>query len=91
MLHQAKGRAKKHNLPFDICEEDIHIPEVCPVLKQKLVRRTIYAPSLDRMVPELGYIKGNIQVISMKANKMKNNATQEELKNFAIWINQSIL
>ena len=32
------------------------------------------------MIPELGYIKGNVWVISNKANRIKNNATLEELR-----------
>lgn len=38
------------------------------------------SPSLDRIVPERGYVKGNIWIISHRANAIKNNATHEELK-----------
>ena len=79
-----------YNLPFDICEEDIVIPEICPILKIPIQRGDNKvgpnSPSLDRIRPELGYVKGNIQVISYKANTMKSDATLIELLNFAQWV-----
>jgi len=91
MLHSAKSRAKKLNLDFNIDIEDIIIPEYCPILGIKLERKEYgkglsfqpNSPSLDKIIPELGYTKGNIIVLSMKANVMKNNATKEELKLFS--------
>jgi hypothetical protein len=38
---------------------------------------------LDKIVPELGYVKGNVQVISTLANTMKNQASIEQLLTFA--------
>ena len=98
LLIQAKARAKKNNLSFDIEIEDIIVPEICPILEIKLERKPYgergsfrpNSPSLDKIIPELGYIKGNIIVISMKANIMKCNATQEELLLFAKNINKLI-
>jgi len=85
----ARDRAKINSLDFDIEVSDIIIPEICPVLKVSLDIKTKYAPSLDRIIPEKGYTKGNIQVISRKANLMKQDATQEELERFADWVNRS--
>jgi hypothetical protein len=87
ILERAKRRSKKYNLPFNIDISDIIIPEFCPVLEIKLERNyggsaNDNSPSLDKIIPYLGYVKGNIRVISHKANTMKNNATEEELKLF---------
>lgn len=81
MYHNAKRRARDANVPFDISFKDIQIPDVCPILQIKLSsedRET--TPSLDRIIPSLGYTKDNIQVISMRANRIKNDGTLEEFK-----------
>ena len=94
LLRSAKHRAKTSGVPIDITIEDILIPEYCPILKIKLETSTGVAsknsPSIDKIIPELGYVKGNIQVISNLANTMKWNANFEELVNFAEWINLNI-
>ncbi len=89
MYWSAKKRANKFNLDFDLDLEDIIIPEYCPYLGIKLTRiqgdgRQPFNPSLDRIDPSKGYIKGNVEVISNKANIMKNNATRVELITFAL-------
>ncbi len=38
------------------------------------------SPSLDKIIPKLGYVKGNVWVVSNKANRIKSNATIEELE-----------
>lgn len=38
------------------------------------------SPSIDRIDPERGYVKGNVWIISYRANTIKSNATHEELK-----------
>jgi hypothetical protein len=84
LFRHARNRAKAKNIPFDITAEDITIPETCPVLGiqlqigEKIVCNN--SPTLDRIKPELGYVKGNIQVLSYRANMLKNNATIEELE-----------
>lgn len=82
----AKGRASKSGLEFNIDKEDIIIPDICPVLKTPFERNTYYTMSLDRIDSSKGYIKGNVQVLSFKANVMKNSASKEELIKFAEWI-----
>lgn len=80
----AKHRASVKNLPFTITIEDIVIPDVCPIMGVALgaVGSGPYSASLDRIIPELGYTKENIRVISLLANQMKWNASPEELEIF---------
>jgi hypothetical protein len=86
LYYLAKQRAKQRNVEFNIEVSDIVIPEICPILKIKLEKNNIgwmpNMPSLDRIDPKKGYVKGNVKVISGKANVMKNNASIEELKIF---------
>lgn len=92
MLQAARQRSKKRGTPCTITKEDIHIPSVCPILGIPLARSTSGkrgarrgSPSLDRKDSSLGYVPGNIQVISHQANTMKNNATPEEILAFGKW------
>jgi len=83
MLRGAKARATRGGYPFNIDASDIIIPAKCPVLGVELVYcGGPSSPSLDKIDPTLGYVKGNVMVISNKANTMKNNATKTELRNF---------
>ncbi len=91
-----KARAKKRGIPFNLELSDIVIPEFCPVLGMRLVRKTgtsgaaYNSPSVDRIVPELGYIRGNIQIMSNLANTMKSNANADQLRRFAAWVIENI-
>jgi hypothetical protein len=96
LYSSAKQRANKKGLPFDISRDDIIIPEYCPILGVKLEIKKgsqgghSFSPSLDKIVPELGYIKGNIWVISLLANNMKSSANKEQLLKFADWIRKNV-
>lgn len=87
MLVSARGRAKEKGIPFNIVSADIPVPEVCPVLGLKLVigvgACSDSSPSIDRIIPSLGYVKGNVRVISRRANRIKNDATPDEL--YKVW------
>lgn len=85
MLIRARSRAKLVGIPFNLTIEDIVIPQFCPILGIELVSRQTKgygpsSPSLDRIIPKLGYIKGNVRVISARANLLKNDASIEELE-----------
>lgn len=75
IFNRARSRAKRKKLEFNITIEDIIIPENCPIFKTP-----IKIPSIDRIDSSKGYIKGNIQIVSNRANMLKNNATIEELQ-----------
>ena len=83
LYRSAKKRALVKGLEFNIELRDIHIPKKCPILKVPLICSTRYSPSIDRIYPDKGYVKGNIAVISTLANSMNANATPKELLIFA--------
>lgn len=94
-FYQTRARAKKLGIPFNLTLEDVKHPEVCPILGITLKRNTGgnrplgNSPSIDKINPKLGYVKGNVQVISQRANIMKNDATVEELQRFAEWVRKT--
>ena len=87
LISQVRARAKTRGIDFNLELEDIPYTETCPLLGCRLIPGTKtdyeYTHSLDRIDPEKGYIKGNVWVMSKKANSMKNNASKEELILFA--------
>jgi len=87
MMMNTKARAHQRNIEFNLEYEDIKITKVCPILEVPFEIGTkdsyAFSPTIDRIDPNKGYIKGNIKVISMLANKMKNNATKEQCQAFA--------
>lgn len=79
----AKLRARRKKIIFNIEISDVVIPKVCPVLGIKLRRGkgcvSPTSPVIDRITPKLGYVKGNILVVSHRANSIKQNATPDEI------------
>lgn len=94
LIVNAKGRAKKKGLPFDLKPGDLKLPKVCPVLGIPIIpgrnSSKSNSPSLDRFIPEKGYVKGNVQVISMLANELKGADTLEQLRGLGDWIQAEI-
>lgn len=93
---QIKGRASELGLPFDLDLSDLIIPDTCPILDIPIFRNTgkhgpsSNSPSVDRINPSLGYVKGNVWIISQRANVMKNDASFKELERFANWVKTSL-
>lgn len=83
LWQKIRKRARDAGLPYDRAIEKLHFPEKCPVLGIPLLRGKNETragwPSVDRAIPEKGYVPGNVHVISFRANTIKGNATSAEL------------
>lgn len=87
IYQRIKSRAKRDNLEFDLELTDIVIPTHCPVFGVKLVYGDKdWTYSVDRLDPSKGYVKGNVSIISNKANRTKNNATLQDLEAICSWL-----
>ena len=91
----ARKRAILKDMDFELYTfKDLpKIPKKCPYLDIDLVVGCIggvdNSPSVDRIDNKKGYVKGNVQIISRKANQIKNNATFEEFEMiYTKWKNQ---
>ena len=95
MFMNAKSRCRQYNIEFDLELSDIKIPEFCPILGVKLELgwkdNYEFAPSIDRIDSKKGYVKGNVAVVSLLANRMKSNATIEQCLAFALNIEKYFL
>lgn len=82
MLNRARQAAKR-GVPCNLESiEDIPYVTRCPVFGVELVvgtKQHNFSPSLDKIRPELGYVKGNIIVVSFLANRIKSDATPEQI------------
>lgn len=90
MLHGLKARTKKSGMEFSLSREDITIPDVCPVLGIELAKGNCgffaSSPSVDRMDSAKGYIPGNVQVISWRANALKRDGTLDEFRRIVAYM-----
>jgi len=89
----AKYRAKRKEVPFDLTIDYILsiLPDTCPIFGVGFKysgngKCSDNSPSLDRIVPELGYIEGNVKIISMKANNIKNKYCSDDIYKVAEWL-----
>jgi hypothetical protein len=99
LLYLARKRANASGLECNLEIEDIVIPSHCPVFgtkftgsagKRQCPRLNYTAPSLDRIDNTKGYVKGNVVVISVRANALKSDATPDELRALARYINEHL-
>lgn len=86
MMRGVMKRVRERGYEVNITYEDIRIPLVCPILDIELVQGGgDNAPTLDRINNNKGYLKDNIQVISYRANRLKSDASPEELIAMGKW------
>ena len=92
-LSSAKQRSIKQNVSFDLTLDYLEsiTTDECPVFKTPFVwgqsnGKHPYRPSLDKVIPELGYVQGNVVFISLKANTIKQDITEKELYAVADWL-----
>lgn len=88
-----KRRCRLKNIEFNLKAEDFVVPKVCPILGIPLKwghKITNNTPSVDRIDPTKGYTKDNVKIISMRANRLKNNATLEELEKIYLYVKEHI-
>jgi len=86
LITAARARTKGTDIPFAITTKDIEWPpdDRCPILGIPLQVRSGYrgawdnSPTLDRIDPKLGYIPGNVVIVSHRANRIKNDGSLEE-------------
>ena len=99
VVRNAKSRALKVDVPFELTEQYLESiwTGVCPVFQVRMDlpshreshKRTPATPSLDRLVPDKGYVPGNVLWISLRANQMKNDGTSDDLFRVAEWLQQT--
>jgi hypothetical protein len=90
LVREARNRAARKGIPFDLTPDDVEVPEFCPILGIKLTRGSGHmhaaSPTLDRVDPTLGYVRGNVAVISHRANTIKNSGSAQEHERIAAWM-----
>lgn len=93
LWRQAKRRARERGIPFAITVADVQavFGDRCPVLGTCWESKGARGPSLDRLIPQRGYVPGNVVVISCRANTMKHDATVEEIEQLARWMRAQVL
>jgi hypothetical protein len=100
LFYNAKRRAKTKNLEFSITLKDIQLPKSCPVLGIPLYIDPIFnngkkgrgghGYSIDRINLDKVYTKDNICIISDRANRLKSDATIEELEKILDYMKKNI-
>lgn len=99
MLTSARKRAVEKGIEFNLKASDIALPEgmLCPILGMKMESNygkdggnKPNSPSLDRVDINRGYVPGNVCIISLKANRMKQNCSLEDLYKLVAYVERHV-
>jgi hypothetical protein len=94
MCSSSRVRARQIGVPFKLVPDDIRAvwpaDGRCPVLGMPLQagkgKLQDASPTLDRLNNQWGYVRGNIAVISYRANRAKSSCTAAEHESIAVWM-----
>lgn len=97
-IPRLRHRAKVDGIEFNIDWTDILRPEFCPVLGIPLIAGIgegkamdiANSPSVDRIDNSKGYVKGNVCVISVRANLLKKDATLDEIRSILHYMENNL-
>ena len=92
LLKVAESRAKKYGVTFSVIREDIEVPTHCPITGEKLDVLTndmSSGMSLDKIDNTQGYVKGNVCVISRKANRLKSDGSIEDFRKIIAYMEKN--
>jgi len=89
-----KTRAVANNIPYDIDADYLMsiYTDTCPILGVVFARRngrgdnSPNSPTVDRIIPAKGYVRGNVMIISRRANNIKSDAAAEEVMKVALFL-----
>lgn len=98
LLQHLRRRARINGYETDLELSDIpELKDVCPVFGLKFKKEkgplSDASPSIDKVNPNLPYLKkyaNNLRIISYRANRIKNDATLEELKKVVHYFESSL-
>jgi len=93
-FQKIKKRARENGIPSSLTVDYLVsiLPDdmICPILEKKMEfgggKDRSLSPSVDRLIPKKGYVKGNVSWVSLLANLVKNERTSTELRMIADWI-----
>lgn len=91
LLNRVKIKATREKREFNLTREDIVIPAVCPILLIPIrlndERMNKNSVSIDRVDNSKGYIKGNVKLISLRANAHKSDMSKEDIQRLYEYVN----